>query len=157
LSHEGDEVITLLIRKGSLMIIGDSAVCAITSLLLSWLGVQTSAAEYLKEGKLAFEQAKFDVAIRQFSEAIRLDPLTSEAFCYRGRCFAMSFRTTKEALNDFNEAIRLNAKYADAYRERGWVYSLQGKTEEALEDLTQAIKLRDKDYRALFKRGSVLY
>src|SRR5580704_16050835 len=59
-----------------------------------------------------------DLAIRCFTDAIRLDPKSAEAFYNRGYAY-MSEGELDKAIADYNDAIRLNPAFAGAYANRG--------------------------------------
>ncbi|MFE9019174.1 tetratricopeptide repeat protein [Streptomyces sp. NPDC007808] len=62
-------------------------------------------AAYLEgAGRLAFERGDFDVALRHFQEAVRLDPDQRAALAGQGRTLAAMGRTT-EALNAYRVAL----------------------------------------------------
>lgn len=92
------------------------------------------------------ELGEYDNAIKDHTEAIRLEPTASD---YYNR--AMSYRKKKDfklSLKDFDEAIRLNA-HSDYYNERGHVYFDTGEFDNAIKDYTEAIRL---DPRASYYR-----
>ena len=66
-----------------------------------------------------------DRAIRDYDEAIRLNPRAADAFNNRGN----AFRTRDElerALRDYDEAIRLDPHYAHAFNNRGIIFLERG-------------------------------
>jgi tetratricopeptide (TPR) repeat protein len=86
------------------------------------------------------EQKEYDLAIQDYTEAIRLNPKFAIAYYNRG----ISYRKKKEyglAIQDYTEAIRLNAKYADAYNNRGWSYYNKKEYDLAIQDYETALRL----------------
>src|SRR6202035_3713353 len=67
---------------------------------------------------------RFDQAVADFTEAIRLNPKLSEAYAGRGFAYLRKGEPQK-AITDLTEAIRLDANSQDAYYNRGLVL-LQG-------------------------------
>lgn len=63
---------------------------------------------------------------------------------------------TDKALLDFHRAIRLDATDAEGWYGRAMVRAEQGKREEALEDLAEAIRLNPRFSRALRLRAQLL-
>ena len=79
-------------------------------------------------------------AIRDFDEAIRLNPQDAEAYNIRGLLYR--YRGQHErAIGDYDEAIRLNPQHANAYYNRGITYSLIGKSIKAERDFAKAKEL----------------
>lgn len=89
-------------------------------------------------------------AIKDYTEAIRLDPTNTMAYVFRARARGKMLDLESEALDDLNVAIKLDPQNAMAYSIRGWVRAdrllLRGKQdlaemEAALKDVTEAIRL----------------
>jgi tetratricopeptide (TPR) repeat protein len=65
-----------------------------------------------------------------------------------------------DAIKDFKEAIRYDSnldslEYARAFRVRGYIYSRQGKPQQAIQDFNQALYVDNKYAPAYFARGCV--
>jgi tetratricopeptide (TPR) repeat protein len=56
-------------------------------------------------------------ALKDFSEAIRLDPKDSVYYYNSGVTYS-KIQNTNKAIIDFTKAIELNPKYTDAYKSR---------------------------------------
>ncbi len=80
---------------------------------------------------------KYDKAIADCVEAIRLDPKNGEAYYYRGHAYGKKGDRDK-AIADYSEAIRLNI---GAYRERGYAYQEKGDLEKAIADYSEAVRV----------------
>ena len=91
-----------------------------------------------------FFESNYDKAIKDFDEAIRLDPKHSRAYYSRGNAWDKKGEYDK-AIQDYNEAIRLNPKYADAYYSRGIAWKANGEYDKAIKDFNEAIRLNPKD------------
>ena len=65
------------------------------------------ADKFFHRGIGYFDKGKYDLAIADFSEAIRLDPYSTYAYCNRGEAYHEQGEY-ELALADFNEAIRIN-------------------------------------------------
>ncbi len=59
------------------------------------------------------------------------------------------------AIKYFNKNIKPDGKDFDAVYHRGLAHAIQNKTQEAIDDLTTAIKIKPNSSRALYKRGNV--
>ncbi|NES69991.1 MAG: tetratricopeptide repeat protein [Okeania sp. SIO2D1] len=112
------------------------------------------AESYFEKAVKHYNEGKYEEAIADFNQAIRLNPKYAKAYNGRGLVYTLLEKNEK-ALADYNQAIRLNPKYAQAYNNRGIVYRRQGKNEKALADYNQAIQLNPKYARAYNNRGLV--
>ncbi len=91
----------------------------IVVLLLPNVAASADAAmEAYEKGAACLEKKDYDAAIAAFTEAIRLNPTTAEAYCGRGQAYENKGEHNK-AIADCTEAIRLNPKLARAYGNRG--------------------------------------
>ena len=89
---------------------------------------------------------------KTFSEAVRLDPKSANAFYNRGRTHKAKGDLGR-AVADFNEAIRLNPEHVAAFGARGLVYRDKGDYDRAIADYSEAIRLDPDDAVA---RGNAL-
>ena len=81
-----------------------------------------------------------DLAIADFTAAIRLDPNSPSALWERGRAY-LGNGSFDRAIADFNEVIRLDPNDAGAYNSRGNAYNSKGDIDRAIADFTAAIRL----------------
>jgi tetratricopeptide (TPR) repeat protein len=113
----------------------------------------TSSA-YHTRGMIWNEKGEYDIAIGDYSEAIRLDP--NNKFAYNSRGNALGDKKEYEkAVSDFNEAIRLYPKFSVAYNNRGIAWRDKKEYEKAISDFNEAIRLDPKDANAYSGRGAV--
>ncbi|MDZ7814749.1 MAG: tetratricopeptide repeat protein [Planctomycetota bacterium] len=112
-----------------------------------------SSAAYLNRGNAKFELGRHEEAIKDYDEAIRLDPKYAAAYNNRGAANVKLGRH-KDALSDYDEAIKLDPKYALAYRNRGNAKFELDRYEEAIKDYDEAIKLDPKYSSAYNNRGN---
>ena len=76
---------------------------------------QTSADELIKRGKELLAQKQYYEASKIFDAAVKADPASAEAYCFRGK-----LQLDREKGNDdLSKAIELKPDYAEAYYERG--------------------------------------
>ena len=97
-----------------------------------------------------------DDAIADYTEAIRLNPKYTEAYCKRGGVYSMKGQRD-DAIADYTEAIRLNPKYTEAYYGRAFTYSKKGEYDKAIADCTIAINLDPTCAKAYAIRGYVYH
>ena len=81
-----------------------------------------------------------DLAISDFSQALKLDPNAADAYFERARAY-QERNQPQSALADFNQAIKLNPKDGYAHFERGKVYYSQNNYKAASADFSAAYKI----------------
>lgn len=130
----------------------------------------------INQGDGYFLLKKYDLAEKEYSEAIALEPNNAKAYFKRATSLYMetlnpnqdSFLLignpenrvhnidsdiTLKLTNDYNKAISLNNNLADAYYYRGNIKLIQGDYSNALADFNKAIELNPKDYDYFNARG----
>ncbi len=97
-----------------------------------------AAEEAYKRGKKARSQ---DLAIAEYTEAIRLNPNNAKYYSARG--YSYSRKDERDStIADYTEAIRLEPKNAEYYCERGHVYRIWKEDyDKAIADYTEAIRI----------------
>jgi len=98
------------------------------------------AAAFYESGIELRKKGEHDSAIRDFDEAIRLDPGSIDAYIDRGQSWR-DRRNYEAALADFDEAIRLDPSHARAYVNRGYTWYRLGRYDQAIAEYDQAIHL----------------
>ena len=105
-------------------------------------------------GLLFDEKRDYDKAIRDYSDAIRLNPQDALSYLDRG----ISYKGKKEydkAIADYSEAIRLDNKWSNPYYNRGNVYRARQEYDKAIADYSEATRLDPNDPDSYFNRGNV--
>jgi serine/threonine protein kinase/Tfp pilus assembly protein PilF len=100
--------------------------------------------QYMKE---------YDRAIRDYDEAIQLDPKYAQAFSNRGAAWHKK-KEYDRAMRDFDEAIRLDPKDAKAFNNRGNAWLYKKEYDRAILDYDEAIQLDPKSALAFTNRGA---
>lgn len=106
----------------------------------------------IDRGKQLFEKQEWAKSIKEFDEAIKLNPESSAAFEWRGTAW-LQLKEWDKAISDFDESIRLNPKLASAFSNRGVAWLKKAELEKAMEDFTSAIQLHPRYAPAYHNRG----
>jgi tetratricopeptide (TPR) repeat protein len=109
------------------------------------------ALAYLKRGNAYGAMGKLDLAVADFTEAIRLDAKFFEAHANRGLTYAKQRRFDR-AIPDYNQALKLKADVKVVVN-RGAAYDALGNYDAALRDMDYAISKRPDDHVLYSARG----
>lgn len=99
---------------------------------------------------------QYDLAVRYYSKALKLDPKMERALVRRGICFRLLGDFGK-AHADFKEAMKLDPRDDGPYRERGTLYGIEHKFDSAMNDFEKAISLDPADAASYYERGLVYH
>lgn len=99
-----------------------------------------SARLYAERGHVNIVAQKADDAIRDLTEALRLDPKNADSYNTRGFAYAKNGDFLR-ALEDYNAAIKFNPLVAVFYANRGYVYEAEKRKNDAIDELTHALRL----------------
>lgn len=126
-----------------------------TSLIQSGgLPPDSLAVAFQNRGTAYLDKGDTDRAIKDYDQAIRLDPNYANAF--NGRGVAYQTRGDNErAIQDYDEAIRLDPVDANALNGRCWLRAALGQLQAALADCDESLRLRPNSSNALDSRGFV--
>jgi tetratricopeptide (TPR) repeat protein len=114
-----------------------------------------TAESFHDRGQLRHNSRRYELALKDYSQALKLDPKFSLAMVNRGwTLFSMQDFATAEA--DFDAALKVDPENGSAYEGRGVCRRERGQTDEALADFTQAIR-RAPDYAHLYFRRSIAH
>lgn len=113
----------------------------------------TLAKAFTYRGFSYLKKNQYDLAIGDFSQAIRLDPENAWALANRGNAY-FNKHQYDAAMKDYDEALRLNpAGYATLFYGRGAIFSVRGEPGHAIEQFDQAIGLQPEFPEAFNNRG----
>jgi tetratricopeptide (TPR) repeat protein len=121
---------------------------------LAGLGWAQDVKTYIDRGTACLEAGKFEEALKEFSQALKLKPNDAALYDYLGtakRCKGLD----DQALQDYNKAIELDPKFARAYRDRAMVYYDKTDFTKSLSDLEKAKSLGyrlDEDFVKMVRR-----
>jgi len=109
------------------------------------------------DGKATSNQVHaFDMAIADFTAALKLDPNNSKTYLECGDVYTDKGDTDRGIAN-YNQAIKLNPNYSEAYISRGIAYYIKGEYDRAIADYTQSIKLNPNESMAYNDRGNAYF
>jgi tetratricopeptide (TPR) repeat protein len=90
---------------------------------------------------LAYDRiGKYEEAIRELKEALRLNPYYIEVHNNLGVTYDRMGRH-EEAVNELKEALKLNPDYTEAHCNLGNIYARSGRYEEAAGELQEALRI----------------
>ena len=102
----------------------------------------------------SYNNGEYEIAITNYSSAIKLDPVN--AYAYNGRGLAYTYNNQFAlAIQDFNKAIQIAPAVSIAYANRGYVFFLDNQLDFAITDYTKAISLDPNYAFAYIGRGNV--
>jgi len=102
----------------------------------------------IASGNQATLKGDLDGAVRDFSEAIRIDPKYPDTYLERGQTF-FKLGETERSIADYSAALARDPRHGAALRARGMAHLYLGKTDLALADLSKAIELGEHDPQML--------
>jgi tetratricopeptide (TPR) repeat protein len=111
------------------------------------------ATAYNNRGVAYRLKANYDLAIKDFNEAIRLEPNYANAFNNRG----VAYRNRGDldrAVADYDQAIPIKPDYFAAFYNRGLALTDKKEYAKAISDFTTALQADPKNPLALYRRGA---
>lgn len=114
-----------------------------------------STESHLLKGNAHHGAGEFDLAIAEYTQAIKLNPDYVKAYNNRGLAFNGK-EEYGQAIEDYDKAIRLIPDYAPYYTNRGVAYDRKDEYDRAIEDFDQAIRLNPDAAIAYSNRSASL-
>lgn len=127
-------------------------VLAFVALLLAPLPAISQMTGDLELALKMQKTGKLRDAIEIYSEAIKKNPKSAEAYNWRGMAYD-DLGETDKALQDFSKAIEISPNYADAYNNRGEIYREKKMNREAINDYMKAVQLEPNFAEAHYNLG----
>jgi tetratricopeptide (TPR) repeat protein/S1-C subfamily serine protease len=114
-----------------------------------------TARDFLDRGDRRLGTGRHDLAIRDYADALRLDPSSSKARVARGRAF-LAKKDYQTAMEDFDDVLRQDPESVAAYAGRGTCYLGLARHAEAIADMSQAIR-REPDKALWYQKRASAY
>jgi len=128
------------------------------------LGFAYRAIAYADKGMDSGNAALYGRALEDANQAIKIDPKVAQGFLAHGLALFAEGASSSDrklmtlAVEDFSKAIQLNPNpsiLASAFEFRGHAFRALGQNDRAVQDYSEAIKLDQKNARALYGRGEI--
>lgn len=105
-----------------------------------------------RRGQVFASKGAYDLAVKDFTNSLRLNPKDVEA--YNNRCWVRTVMgDLQAALKDCNEALRLRPNFVDALDSRGLMNLKSGQNKNAIADFDAALKINPRLTSSLYGRG----
>ena len=115
----------------------------------------TTTSPALDRGITQFREGNYLFAADEFSEAIRRDPRSVDAYVNRG-VTRVRLGELRRAIEDYDRALQLDNRDPEIYFNRGNALVAAGQYDLAAQDFTRATELAPTFARAWFNRGTAL-
>jgi len=116
----------------------------------------TDAAGFCERGGSLYHEGKYDAALADLNEAIRLDPELANAYMCRGVVF-YSQGEFDRSVDDLTESIRLDFECRGSHAWRGAAHYMQGRIDEAISDYSEAIRLDSTQSNEFLNRANAYH
>lgn len=112
----------------------------------------TKSKAYANIGELRLQAGALKEAIRNFSQALRLDSENGSAYAGRAEARAAS-GDTAGAIRDYDKAISISPSDSANFVGRGHAYLVRGNADASIRDLSEALRLQPGSAVAYNNRG----
>lgn len=116
------------------------SVCCTALLLTAGLAAAQDVKTYVDRGMENCQSGRYDQALKDFNDALKLKPKDPALITYRGVAYYAKGQNDL-AMKDFNQALEIDPKFGKAYYQRGMIYENQQKYNQAAEELKKAKSL----------------
>lgn len=133
----------------------DAAIALLDKLLESHLSHNKAAAAFYARGRAENAKRRYDSAIRDLTEAIRLNYPAVHARWERG--YAYQCKGEFElALDDYHQVLHRDPNIAKVHFNCGLIHLLRKEWSDAAEEFSEVVRCEPEDAEAYLQRGSAL-
>lgn len=111
---------------------------------------------FFKRGFNAYFLNDLNTALRNFENAVTLQPNNPEFHFYLGKTYD-KLKRFEEAVNEYLTTLKLNSDHLLALKQLGNLYFDQKSWENALKVYNKILTKNPKDYNAIFKVGEIYF
>jgi len=115
-------------------------VVALALLLAGGPAAAQDVKPYVDRGMENCQSGRYDQALKDFNDALKLKPKDPALITYRGVVYYAKGQNDL-AMKDFNQALEIDPKFGKAYYQRGMIYENQEKYAQAAQELKKAKSL----------------
>jgi len=116
------------------------SVCFTALLLTAGLAAAQDVKTYVDRGMENCQSGRYDQALKDFNDALKLKPKDPTLITYRGVVYYAKGQNDL-AMKEFNQALEIDPKFGKAYYQRGMIFENQQKYSQAVEELKKAKSL----------------
>jgi tetratricopeptide (TPR) repeat protein len=136
--------------------IADVVIAGCTAIIQAAQGPATKLATAFNNRGVAYRlKGKYDQALEDFDQSIRLNPSSPKHYNNRGIIYRIRHDYDR-AIADYSEAIWLKSDFPAAFYNRAVAYFYQREYERALADLEVVLRFDKSNALALYARGMTL-
>jgi tetratricopeptide (TPR) repeat protein len=113
---------------------------------------QKRAQSFLKQGLNKLSQGNYPAALKDFKQALRIEPNFIEAYLCQSLVYYYQ-EDYQEAIANCNQILQISPKNVDAYNNRGLNRCAMGEYKEAIADFNQVLQIAPYHTKAFLNRG----
>lgn len=113
---------------------------------------QKKAKSFLNQGLNKLSQSNYAAALKDFKQALRIDPNFIEAYICQSLVYYYQ-ADYPEAIASCNQVLQINPKNVDAYNNRGLNRCALGEYQDAIADFNQVLEIDPYHAKAFLNRG----
>lgn len=113
---------------------------------------QKRAKSFLKQGLNKLSQGNYPAALKDFKQALRIDPNFIDAYICQSLVYYYQ-EDYQEAIASCNQVLQINPKNVDAYNNRGLNRCAMGEYKDAIADFNQVLQIDPYHAKAFLNRG----
>jgi len=110
------------------------------------------ACRHLSQGISLIEKAEYEKAVKELSEAVKLESQFGTAYYYRSYAY-MNMEDYESAISDADKAIELSSQVFGYYNHRGSIYLFKKDYQKAINDFNKSLSIEQRNIVAYIDRG----